>query len=60
MVRPIGENDARQVTPLPHRDKIALFEKAKQLNVYAAQIVRELIQGFLRGDITLPSEEKKE
>jgi hypothetical protein len=55
MVRPIGDNDARQVTPLPHRDKIALYEKAKEMRVYATEIVRELIQGFLRGEIKLPS-----
>jgi len=56
MVRPIGDNDARMVTPLPHRDKEALFDKAKELRVYAAEIVRELIQGFLRGEIKLPSD----
>lgn len=59
MVRRIGENDARQVTPLPHQDRIDLYKKADEMNVYATEIVRELIQGFLRGEITLPSERNK-
>jgi len=56
MVRKYGENDARFVVSMPHQDKLALFGKADELHTDAASIVRDLIQGFLRGEIELPSE----
>ena len=58
MVRRIGENDARVVVPLPHRDKEALWKRAKKLNTYAAVIVRALIRGYLKGDIALPDDKE--
>lgn len=57
MVKPIGDNDATLVVPLPHRDKEALWKQAQELKTYMAVIARELIQGYLKGDIALPSED---